>query len=307
MPEPTADGLTLVLPVHNQAAALEPALAAWAAVLDETRRPYEILLVDDGSTDDTAALLTEWTGTPEKLARWPQLRTLRHDQHRGFGASLRTALPEARHPLFFYTGLDYPYSPADFPALLARLEEPIEEPDPNGPQQVDLVSGFRAASRPPAVVRVLGATWRVLARLLIGLPGERPHGWLGRKAFRYRLWLRALFGVRLGDVDSKFKLFRRGVFERFTIQSDGEFVHAEIVAKVNFLGCMMDELPVAREPGPFKPLPYGPDPDPTRWRELRAVFRNPVFHRLVAKDETPPSAPADTPTAPREPLPEYPA
>jgi hypothetical protein len=113
--------------------------------------------------------------------------------------------------------------------------------------------------------------------VLLGLPTEPPPGWLGWPAYRYRFKIRALFGVRLRDIDSKFKLFRRRIFDRFPIQSDGDFVHAEILAKANFLGCYMDEVPVADRPGPFAPVPEPPPAPPIVREEMKRVFRNPIF------------------------------
>jgi glycosyltransferase involved in cell wall biosynthesis len=276
--------LSFVLPVCNQAAALQRALTAWTEALSKLKRPYEILIVDDGSTDQTTPYLAQLKGTDDPPGPFAHLRIFRHESRRGYGACLRTAIAEATQPLLFYTGLDYPYAPADLPKLLERLEQ-VEPPDPlqdglrdpEPPPKLDLVNGFRALTPVPRGVRVIGAIWRGFLRVLLGLPTAPLPGWLGCPAQRYRLKIRALFGVRLRDVDSKFKLFRRKVFERFPIQSDGDFVHAEILAKANFLGCYMDEVPVAERPGPFAPVPEPPPAPPTVREEMKRVFHNPTF------------------------------
>src|SRR5207248_6099704 len=107
----------------------------------------------------------------------------------------------------FYTECSNSYEPSD----LARLLEVIDK--------VDLVSGCRVGR---------------FAR-------ERTSVW---SQYAYRGFLRLLFGLRLKDVDCSFKLFRRSMFARIPIQSDGPFVHAEIRAKANFLGCIMSGVPV---------------------------------------------------------------
>jgi hypothetical protein len=170
------------------------------------------------------------------------------------------------------------------PKLLERLEhdeppDPLQEGtrEPEPPPKLDLVNGFRALTPVPRGLRIVGAIWRGFLRVLLGLPTEPLPGWLGWAAYRYRFKIRSLFGIRLRDIDSKFKLFRRKVFDRFAIQSDGDFVHAEILAKANFLGCYMDEVPVADRPGPFSPVPEPPPAPPIVREEMKRVFRNPIF------------------------------
>src|SRR5262249_43820125 len=117
----------------------------------------------------------------------------------------------------------------------------------------------------------------------------------GYPAHRHRFWVRLLFGVRLQDIDSKFKLLRRQVFDRFPIQSDGDFVHAEIIAKINFLGALMDELPIAAKPGSYAAVAEPPPMPPPVATEMKRVFRRPVF--------LPPPGPnpAEAPAAPQPP------
>jgi hypothetical protein len=156
----------------------------------------------------------------------------------GFGAALRHALEsmELRIPLLVYA----PCSPAYQPEDLASMLDVIDD--------VDLVSGDRTGHR-----RHFSRTWR-----------EWAFHWLTR----------LVFGVRLRDSGCPFKLFRRTIFERIPIQSDGSFVHAEILAKANFLGCVMTEVPVG----------YQPTADTERataatstWREAWQLFRKPDF------------------------------
>jgi hypothetical protein len=88
-----------------------------------------------------------------------------------------------------------------------------------------------------------------------------------------------LFGVRIGDIDSAFKLFRRSVFDRIPIQSDSAFVHAEILAKANFAGCVMDEIALD--------VPATWESDPRRFADLRRVFRMPDFGPAVLPKREP--------------------
>src|SRR5262249_1456416 len=146
--------ISMALPVHNQAALLERAGPAWVNALAKLNRPFEMLVVDDGSSDDTPARADALAG------RHSQVAVLRHEAPRGFGAALRTALEKAQKPLFFYTSLDYPYQTTDLRRLLERIDD------------VDVVSGFRAARRPPTWYRRYRRIADFLLWFLVGLERE---------------------------------------------------------------------------------------------------------------------------------------
>jgi glycosyltransferase involved in cell wall biosynthesis len=243
--------------------------------LGKLDRPFEILLVDDGSTDATAAR------AQAIAARNPDVIVLTHDSPKGYGAGIRTALAHARHPLFFYTSLDYPYQTIDLRKLLERIDD------------VDFVSGFRSARPLPRWY----ARWRRFAdlslRIAIGLQREPLAGWLGGKQLLYNRAMRTLFGVHLDDVESAYKLFRREIFDRIPIQSDGIFVHTEIVAKATFMTCWMDEVPIGVQGGvPVESLSV-PFSLRERWKDLRRLLSTPDFGPWPLKpcDNMPPEAP----------------
>ncbi len=251
---PVADQpISAVLLAHNDAPTLEAVVGEWAAVLDGLNRDYELLLVDDGSTDNTAAV------AEALAARFPRLRLLRHAEHRGRGAALRTALAAATKPLLLYTTADRQYQPADLPRLLAEIDK------------VHIVSGFRLWQPVPTALRWLGRAWRLFLRLLLGLSAEPLPGWLGRREHLYRALCRVVFGLRLQDVNCAYRLCRREIFVRIPIQSEGDFVHTEVLAKANFLGCYMnDEVTVAHRPR------EGAAPE-RMWQDGKRVFARPDF------------------------------
>ena len=262
MSKPAAprDGVTVVIPAHDAAAALDRVLPAWGAVLTNLGRPFEILVVNDGSTDNTAAALDKLAG------RVPHLGVLKHDARRGFGACLRTALAEAKHPLFLYAGVDYPYTPTDIKPMLER----IDLRDELLGQQPDLISGARAGQPRPFLVKYLSGAWKLFWRVFAGLPVMESPPWYGWGEWWYRARVGWVFGVPLADVNSAFKLYRTAFLKRFPIQSDGDFVHTELVAKATFLTSIMDEVPLTPKSEPLPPL--GPV-----WTDGLKVFRTPEF------------------------------
>jgi glycosyltransferase involved in cell wall biosynthesis len=235
------EAVTVVIPVHDAADALGKILPGWRVVLERTGRAFEVLVVDDGSTEAAAV--------ERVVPRDPHFRLLRHDTRKGYGACLRTALPEAKHQLFFYTAVDYPYTPKDITKLLDR----INLKDELLGKQPDLISGCRTGIPKPAFPHWVGRAWAFLARVFAGMPIPESSPWHGWPAFWYRTRARWVYGVPLADVNSCFKLFRTDFLRRFPIQSDGDFVHTELVAKATFLTSIMDEVPLTPKPDPVPP------------------------------------------------------
>jgi glycosyltransferase involved in cell wall biosynthesis len=243
--------ISLVVPVWNDEAAVEEVLRGWSAHLNGLGRDYEILVVDDGSSDRTAAL------AEAVAADSGRVQILRHPEHKGVGAALRTGIAAAGHPLLAITDCDSLYQPADLNLLLDAIDK------------VDLAVGYRVGAGAPA---------RGLA--------ERLYGG----------FIRTVFAVRLKDPDCPLKLHRRSSFARIPIQSNGRFVHAEIIAKANFLGCLMTEvaLPERARTRPAPLLTQGTIRE--RMREAHRVFHHPNFGPAVLPAETapPPNSPLAT-------------
>jgi glycosyltransferase involved in cell wall biosynthesis len=280
-PRISKEPISVLLPAYNQAAGLEPIAEGWLRALGRLERPFELFVIDDGSADGTPAV------ADGLAARHSAVRVLRHDTRRGFGACLRTGLAAAQYPLVFYTACDYPYPPTDLKKLLEAIDAS------------DLVSGCRAGPV-PAGMKALGRVYRFLLWVFVGLRPEPRPGWRGWREWWRGVKLRLLFGLRLWDVPSAFKLFRRTVLDRIPIQSDGEFVHAEILAKANYLGYLMCEVPIGRLAGHFRGVPEPPPPGAEFAAEVRRVFRRPEFQAKLPPDG-PPSEAADV-TPPVAPL-----
>jgi hypothetical protein len=267
------DGVSVVIPAHNAAAALDKVLPAWGAVLSKLNRPFEIIVVDDGSTDGTAELLAK------RASNVPHLHAIKHDTRCGFGACLRTALAEVKQPLLLYAGVDYPYTPSDIGGMLAR----IELRDAIFGKQPDLISGARAGQDRPIIVRGASYAWKFFWRVFAGMPITPSPPWYGWGAAWERFRAHWVFGVPLADVNSAFKLWRVSFLKRFPIQSDGDFVHTELVAKATFLTSIMDEVPLTWKADPLPELgPLAAD--------RHKVFRNPQFAHEAPKAGPPSSA-----------------
>jgi glycosyltransferase involved in cell wall biosynthesis len=254
LPSVSDQPLSLILLAYNDAAHLEAVVDAWAKLLHGLQRTYEIIVVDDCSSDGTAALAGSLS------AQMPLLSVKRHKKTSGIGAALRTAVTAAKHPLFFYTTADPQYQPRDLPAFLSEIDK------------VHLVPGFRRWQEVPFLPRVFGVAFRIAAKVLFDLSPTPLPGWLGWRDHLYRTVVRILFGVRTLDLNCAYMICRREIFAHLPIQSDGPFVHAEILAKANFLGYVLaEEIPISCQP-------RSDDDRPSRRRaDGYRVFSNPDF------------------------------
>jgi 4-amino-4-deoxy-L-arabinose transferase-like glycosyltransferase len=109
--------LSLVLPAYNEEAGIRQAVAEADDALAKLADDYEILVVDDGSRDGTAAVVAA-----ETAAR-PRVRLLRHETNRGYGAALRTGFEAARFDSVAFTDADCQFHLEDLNRLLPLLDD----------------------------------------------------------------------------------------------------------------------------------------------------------------------------------------
>lgn len=143
--------VSCVLPAYDEADSLAATVAEWDDALPRCTGDYEIIVVDDGSRDGTAALL------PALQARHRRLRVVTHPTNRGYGIAIERGFAEAQHPLIFFTDADGQYDPADFPLLLERIDG------------ADLVVGHRLRRADPAGRALLSNGYNALARGILGI------------------------------------------------------------------------------------------------------------------------------------------
>jgi glycosyltransferase involved in cell wall biosynthesis len=181
---------------------------------------------------------TDQTGVVgESLAvRHSCVRVVKHAVGGGIGAALRKGLELARHPLVAYCDGNQ-YQPGDLKGFFKWIDE------------VHVVAGYRVQR-------------------------ARPHPMSWRK-WASRWLIRRLFGVHMRDLGCLMLLARRAIFARIPIQSDGAFAHVEVLAKANFLGCLMTEVPVEAES----------TQQPSAFRDAWRLFFQPDFGPAVLPQE----------------------
>jgi glycosyltransferase involved in cell wall biosynthesis len=142
--------ISLVLPAYNEADNIEPMVAEATPALEANADDYEILVIDDGSSDDTAAV------TRRVIETHPHVRLIEHPVNQGFGAAVFTGFTNAEKDWIFYTDADRQF-------VLSELERFVPYMD-----QADLIAGYRAPRRDPFLRVFYGKGWSALCTLLFG-------------------------------------------------------------------------------------------------------------------------------------------
>lgn len=124
--------LSVIIPVYNEEANLEPLLQETRSVLEGTGKSYEVIVVDDGSTDGTYSVLS----CAHKNE--PRIKTLRFKRNYGQTAAVAAGLTYAQGDVIVAMDGDGQNDPKDIPALLKKLDEGF-----------DLVSGWRSPRHDP--------------------------------------------------------------------------------------------------------------------------------------------------------------
>ena len=149
--------LTLLIPAYNEATRLPPYLCAIKEHFARNGVSYEVIVVDDGSTDDMSTLL-------EKMAvQWAALRLLRHGENQGRGQAIRTGSAAARGDLVLYADADGATPIGEEAKLRAAIE-----------QGADVAIGSRAI-RHEAVSRLRAIHRGVIGKVVGGGRNHAPH------------------------------------------------------------------------------------------------------------------------------------
>lgn len=198
-----ASKISVVVPTFNEAQTLRPLFDKLFQQFNG--QPLEVLVVDDGSTDETRQLIAQLTD--------PRIRMLTHERNLGKGAALRTALAIVSGDIVLIQDADLEYDPKDIFPLL----EPILA------GHADAVFGTRFHGR---VQRVHLYWHRVANRWLTGLSN-------------------LVNNLDLSDMETGYKAFRKELADQILIRENGFGVEPELTAKLARLKCRIYEVPIS--------------------------------------------------------------
>jgi glycosyltransferase involved in cell wall biosynthesis len=143
--------LSIFFPAFNEEGIIERTVGNALEAARASGRDHEVVVVDDGSSDGTAAIV-------ERLAAQdPHVRLVRHRVNRGYGAALRTGFASAKNDLIFFSDADGQFDLSELPATLAlAVSAPV-------------VAGYRIKRNDPWHRLFIAKTYRLVVFTLFGL------------------------------------------------------------------------------------------------------------------------------------------
>ncbi|MBN1991851.1 MAG: glycosyltransferase family 2 protein [Anaerolineae bacterium] len=198
--------LSIIIPVYNE----ETTLAEIIGRVRATGLAYEIITVDDGSNDQSPAILARLQHSGR-----PPLRLLRHRQNQGKGAAMRTGLEAATGDLVLVQDADLEYDPADYAALLAPFADP----------SVQVVYGSRNLRRNAR------SSWAFY--------------WGGRLLSWITNWL---YGAHITDEATGYKVIKTNLLREMGLETDGFEFCPEVTAKLLRRKVPIHEVPISYAP-----------------------------------------------------------
>jgi glycosyltransferase involved in cell wall biosynthesis len=197
--------LSVIIPVYNEAANVQEIIKRVQA----TRRAKEIIIVDDGSQDETPDIL-------RKLDGKRKVRVLFHETNQGKGAAVVTGMQAATGDVLLIQDADLEYDPRDYPALLQPIEEGL----------ADVVYGSRFLGAAHRVTMF----WHQVANKLL------------------TFMTNIMYDSILTDMETGYKVFRREVIEGITIRSKRFNFEPEFTAKILKRKYRIFEVPITFNP-----------------------------------------------------------
>lgn len=198
--------VSVIIPAYQEGSGIADALRRLLDVLDGTDRTFEILVVSDGSTDDTADKV--------RSVHRPEISVVEYSPNRGKGYALALGVQQTQYPLVLFMDGDLDLDPVVIPGYLDLIES----------GEVDGVVGSKV--HPDSVVtypwsrRLLSRVFRMLTRLAVGLD--------------------------LGDTQTGLKAFRRDVMADVAgrCDSQGFAFDLELLSRLNDRGATIVEAPI---------------------------------------------------------------
>lgn len=200
--------LSVVVPAYNEAAHLEENILQLVTALDEWNSSWEIVLINDGSTDGTIDVI-------EKLASDnPTIRYVSYKKNRGRGYALRAGFEQAFGSIIVTTEADMTWGPE----IVKRLVEALEA------EEFDIVVASPYA-RGGGMVNV------PFKRALLSKIGNK--------------FLTATLPVDISMVSGMTRAYRSEVLDALVLESDGKEFHVEVISKATTLGYSIGEIPAS--------------------------------------------------------------
>lgn len=149
---PKLSSVTAFFPAYNDAGTIATMIIRALQTLPQVTDDYEVVVINDGSTDDTARVLDEMAG------RFSHVRVFHRDQPSGYGGVLRGGFASASKDWIFYTDGDAQYDARELALLAGAITE-----------GVDMVNGYKIKRHDPYHRVLIGLAYQYFVKFLFGL------------------------------------------------------------------------------------------------------------------------------------------
>lgn len=143
--------ISVFFPAYNDEATVERMVSDAVCILDELTDDYEVVIVDDGSNDNTGDIIDELAGRNKKI------KVIHHDKNKGYGGALKSGFNNSTKELIFYTDTDGQYDIREMIKLLPWIDE------------YDFIYGNRIRRSDHLLRVVIGYIYGVLVRIMFNL------------------------------------------------------------------------------------------------------------------------------------------
>ena len=191
-------------PCHNEQESVEQMTKKTLEVLAKISDDYEVIIVNDGSCDQTGEIADRLAGESQHV------KVVHHQVNRGYGGALQSGFRAATKKWVFYTDGDGQFDINELPGLIDLTEK------------YDVITCYRIKRSDPLLRKLNAWAWGRLVRFMFDLP--------------------------IKDIDCAFKLYRREIFDKIKMKSQGALIDTEILARAKRAGYTMTQRGVHHYP-----------------------------------------------------------
>jgi len=196
--------VSVVLPMYNEEAYVRRAVDAARAALRGVGGEDHEIIIVDDASTDRTGALAD-----ELAQADPRVKVLHNERNRRLGGTLRRGYAAANKDLILYTDADLPFDLMEVPRAVRLLEY----------QEADVLAAYRFDRTSEGLVRTV-------------------------YTLAYSALIRTVFSLRLRDVNFSFKLFRRALLDRVTLESEGSFIDVEFLLRARKAGASIIQIGV---------------------------------------------------------------
>lgn len=143
--------ISAFFPCYNDGGTIASMVALMDLTLRDLTNDYEIIVIDDGSSDHSREILKDLK------SKYDRLKVILHEKNKGYGGALKTGFYSATKELVFYTDGDFQYDVTEITKLIPEMKN-----------NIDIVNGYKVSRSDPLHRKIIGRTYHWIMKLMFG-------------------------------------------------------------------------------------------------------------------------------------------